>query len=383
MASGKVIFEKILGLGVDAEVPSWNEFSALRRKLGELQQVVNAENSKLESSLASTDRHLNDVIDSHNELDGTTGQLREQISRLEEAQESLKQYRERIAQNIEREISPLIEGQINRFYSVAKEIESYATSTKEWMTQVSEDLHNKHQTLADEVKTIQTDASRVADSIGTLKNEATTAQTKFRQFAEDAMLAQSKQQNSIVEGIIEEAKRQTTSCVDTLDSQCNALMEKVAACSQLFDDARIEAERAQSLFQADASRVADSIGTLKNEATTAQSKFRQSVEDAMLAQSNQQNSIVEGIIEEAKRQTTSCVDTLDSQCNALMERVAAYSQRFDDAKIEAERAQSLLSALQSEPTRHLGILNIAQELNHRSWKSFWKRLVWLFLGASQ
>lgn len=289
MAAEKVKLEKVLGFGVDAEVPSWSEFSALRRKLEELQQVVTAGNSELESSLASTDRHLNDVIDSHNELDRTTGQLSEQISQLAETQESLKQYRERIAQNIAGEIAPLIEGQINRFYSAAKEIESYATSTKEWMTKVSEDLHGKHQTLADKVEKMQADASRVADSIDTLKNEAATAQTKFRQSVEDAMLAQSKQQNCIVEAIIEEAKRQTDSCVDALDSQRDAIMEKIGTCSQ----------------------------------------------------------------------------------------------RFEDARVEAERAQNLLRTLQSEPSRHLGILNIAQELNHRSWKSFWRRLVWLFLGASK
>ena len=275
MASRKVKLEKVLGFGIDAEVPSWSEFSALRGKLEKLQQVVTARNSELESSLASTDRHLNDVIDSHNELERTTGQLSEQISRLAEAQESLKQYRERIAQNIALEIAPLIEGQINRFYSAAKEIESDATSTKEWMAQLSEDLHRKHQTLAHKVEKIQADASRVSDSIDTLKKEAATEQSKFRQAVEDAMLAHSKQQNSIVEGIIEEAKRQTASCVDELDSQCNSIKEKVATCSQ----------------------------------------------------------------------------------------------RIEDARVETERAQSLLSAFQSEPSRHLGILNIAQELNHRSWKS--------------
>jgi hypothetical protein len=249
MASRKVKLEKVLGFGIDAEVPSWSEFSALRRKLEKLQQVVTAENSKLKRSLARTDRHLNDVIGSHNKLERTTAQLREQISRLDEAQESLKQYRDRIAQNIAREISPLIEGQINRFYSTAKEIESDATSTKEWMAQLSEDLHRKHQTLAHKVEKIQADASRVSDSIDTLKKEAATEQSKFRQSVEDAMLAHSKQQNSIFEGIIEEAKRQTTSCVDTLDSQCNALMEKVAACSQWLEDARSETERAQSLLR--------------------------------------------------------------------------------------------------------------------------------------
>ena len=291
MSSEKVKLEKHwMGIGVDAEVPSWSEFSALRRKLEELQQGVTAGKSEFERDLASTDRHLNDLIDnSHNKLDRTTGELREQISRLAEAQESLEQYRKNISQNIASEIAPLIDGQINSFYGAAKEIESYAASTKEWMAQVSEDLLSKHNTLAGKVTTIEADASRVADSIDTLKKETATAESRFRQSAEDAMAAQTKQQHCIVEAIIEEAKKQTTSCVDTLDSQCNALMEKVAACSQ----------------------------------------------------------------------------------------------RFDDARIKAERAQSLLSALQSEPTRHLGILNIAQELNHRSWKSFWKRLVWLFLGASQ
>ncbi len=233
MESGKVKLKKVMGFGVDAEVPSWSEFLALRRKLKEIQQILTAGNSELERSLASTDRHLNDVIDSHNELDRTTGRLSKQISGLAESQESLKQYRERIAQNIAREIVPLIEGQINRFYSAAKEIESCATSTKESMAQLSEDLHRKHQTLADKVEKIQ----------------AATEQSKFRQSVEDAMLAHSKQQKCIVEAIIEEAKKQMASCVVALDSQRDAIMEKVATCSQRLEDARIETERAQSLLR--------------------------------------------------------------------------------------------------------------------------------------
>jgi len=238
-----------MGFGVDAEVPSWSEFLALRRKLKEIQQILTAGNSELERSLASTDRHLNDVIDSHNELDRTTGRLSKQISGLAESQESLKQYRERIAQNIAREIVPIIEGQIDRFYSAAKEIESCATSTKESMAQLSEDLHRKHQTLADKVEKIQADASRVAGSIDTLKIEGATEQSKFRQSVEDAMLAHSKQQKCIVEAIIEEAKKQMASCVVALDSQRDAIMEKVATCSQRLEDARIETERAQSLLR--------------------------------------------------------------------------------------------------------------------------------------
>jgi hypothetical protein len=85
MASEKVKLEKNwMGIGVDAEVPSWSEFSTLRRKLEEFQQVVTAGNIELESSLARTDRHLTDVIDSHKKLEKTTGRSSEQISRLAE-----------------------------------------------------------------------------------------------------------------------------------------------------------------------------------------------------------------------------------------------------------------------------------------------------------
>ena len=249
MASGKVKLKKVMGFGVDAEVPSWSEFSALRRKLEEIQQILTAGNSELERSLASTDRHLNDVIDSHNELDRTTGRLSKQISGLAESQESLKQYRERIAQNIAREIAPLIDDKINEFYGAAKEIESCAASTKEWMAQVSEDLLSKHNTLAGKVTTIEADASRVADSIDTLKKETATAESRFRQSAEDAMAAQTKQQHCIVEAIIEEAKKQTDSGVAALASQRDAILAKVATCSQQLEDARKETERAQSLLR--------------------------------------------------------------------------------------------------------------------------------------
>ena len=68
----------------------------------------------------------------------------------------------------------------------------------------------------------------------------------------------------------------------------------------------------------------------------------------MLAHSKQQKCIVEAIIEEAKKQMASCVVALDSQRDAIMEKVATCSQRLEDARIETERAQSLLRVLQSE-----------------------------------
>jgi len=53
MSSEKVKLEKHwMGIGVDAEVPSWSEFSALRRKLEELQQGVTAGKSEFERDLA-------------------------------------------------------------------------------------------------------------------------------------------------------------------------------------------------------------------------------------------------------------------------------------------------------------------------------------------
>jgi DNA repair exonuclease SbcCD ATPase subunit len=288
MASEKVIFKKVLGFGVDAEVPSWSVFSDLRHKLKELQQGVTAGKSEFERELASMNRRLEDVIRRHNELERKTGELINQISELAKTQESLEQYRKTVAQNIASEIVPLIEAQIARFYGVAKEIESYAASTKEWMTQVSEDILSKYQALADKITTIQADASRVAGSIDALKNDTAAAELRFRQSAEDAMAAQVKQKNCIVEAITEEAKRQTDSCVSSLNSQRDEILAKVATCSQ----------------------------------------------------------------------------------------------QLEDARRETERALNLLRALQEEPSRHLAVLNIAQQLNQRSWKSFWRRLVWLFLGAS-
>ena len=261
MASGKVKLEKNwMGIGVDAEVPSWSEFSVLRRKLEELQQVVTAGYSELKSSLANTDRHLNDVIDSYHELDRTTGQLSEQISRLAEAQESLEQYRERIAQNIAGEIAPLIDGQINRFYNTAKEITDHATKTKEWFAETTRDLakesserlenaRKQYEVLAKGLGKLDSETSRISSTIAAMENEANSAKESFEETAKHALNALITQ----VQCISNEAKQSLTKDVNDLRQLLKTQREQLDSvrteCSKLLEEARKESSSAALILE--------------------------------------------------------------------------------------------------------------------------------------
>lgn len=259
MASGKVKLEKVLGFGIDAEVPSWSEFSALRRKLEELQQVVTAGKSELESSLASTDRHLNDVIDSHNELERTTGQLSEQISRLAESQESLEKYRERIAQNIASEITPLIEGQINRFYGVSKEIADHAERTRNWLSETAQSCLDGFQkdlqvaeakigALSKDCSDFQQYLKQVEVEAGKLLKETTTASARVQEISDYALAGITKQAQSLFETESDKIQTQTEEFLKSLQKSREDFQSDSKDFSFFLDEIRQRNADVKKLF---------------------------------------------------------------------------------------------------------------------------------------
>jgi hypothetical protein len=288
MASEKVKLEKgIFGGGVDAEVPSWEEFSKVRLKIKDIEKRTALSNQELQKDLQRTDYHLNKVIEGHNELQESVNQLDQQVTEQSELHQRLVSALDGLeSRNLVEEIAPLIEGQVNRFYKVAQEIADHADKTKEWITRVSQELHKKYEVLDSKVTKSDADTAQVAESIASLKREA----------------------DSIYEG------------------------------------------------------------------------FLRNVEIASSAHQKQLQCILNKIRTEATNQTTSCLESLTLRSKEILAKVTACSEQLERARKGTEEASNLLQKLQAPQSQNLKVVEGIQELSERSWKAFWRRLVWLFAG---